>query len=166
LFSLCSNSGMTDRPASWRMPTPRQMEKLAAEAAESRPCLLRLRMRRFLPNIGIRCSRILAPARPASKSGSDHFLRSSVTCCASPAAAASASWKSRRSMRSASTEEKRSGKLSRSGCWMIPVSSGPGAMRTTGAGRISRRSRSGLPIRFLCAWMSRTTPPRNRSQTR
>jgi hypothetical protein len=32
LFSLCSNSGMTDRPASWRMPTPKQMEKLAAEA--------------------------------------------------------------------------------------------------------------------------------------
>src|SRR3954462_8315255 len=26
-------SGMTDRPASWRMPTPKQMEKLAAEAA-------------------------------------------------------------------------------------------------------------------------------------
>ncbi|MBH5391762.1 hypothetical protein [Bradyrhizobium diversitatis] len=24
---------MTDRPASWRMPTPKQMEKLAAEAA-------------------------------------------------------------------------------------------------------------------------------------
>jgi hypothetical protein len=29
---------MTDRPASWRMPTPRQMEKLAAEAAR-RPSL-------------------------------------------------------------------------------------------------------------------------------
>jgi hypothetical protein len=28
---------MTDRPASWRMPTPRQMEKLAAEAARQRP---------------------------------------------------------------------------------------------------------------------------------
>src|SRR4051812_30542653 len=36
LFSLCSNSGMTDRPASWRMPTPKQMEKLAAEAARRR----------------------------------------------------------------------------------------------------------------------------------
>ena len=27
---------MTDRPASWRMPTPKQMEKLAAEAVRSR----------------------------------------------------------------------------------------------------------------------------------
>jgi hypothetical protein len=32
LFLLCSNSGMTDRPASWRMPTPKQMEKLANAA--------------------------------------------------------------------------------------------------------------------------------------
>jgi hypothetical protein len=32
MFLLCSNSKMTDRPASWRMPTPKQMEKLAAEA--------------------------------------------------------------------------------------------------------------------------------------
>jgi hypothetical protein len=28
---------MTDRPASWRMPTPRQMEKRAAEAARKPP---------------------------------------------------------------------------------------------------------------------------------
>src|SRR3984957_15226261 len=33
LFSLCSNSGMTDRSASWRMPTPKQMEKQAIAAA-------------------------------------------------------------------------------------------------------------------------------------
>jgi NMD protein affecting ribosome stability and mRNA decay len=33
MFLLCSNCGMADRPASWRMPTPKQMEKLAAEAA-------------------------------------------------------------------------------------------------------------------------------------
>ena len=32
LFLLCSNFRMTDRPASWRVPTPKQMEKLAAEA--------------------------------------------------------------------------------------------------------------------------------------
>src|ERR1700733_13801196 len=30
---LCSNRDMTDRPASWRMPTEKQMEKLAAMAA-------------------------------------------------------------------------------------------------------------------------------------
>jgi hypothetical protein len=33
LFSLCSSLKMTDRPASWRMPSSKQMEKLAAEAA-------------------------------------------------------------------------------------------------------------------------------------
>jgi hypothetical protein len=30
MFSVCSTAPMTDRPASWRMPTPKQMEKLAA----------------------------------------------------------------------------------------------------------------------------------------
>jgi hypothetical protein len=30
MFLVCSNSAMTDRPASWRMPTPKQMEKMAA----------------------------------------------------------------------------------------------------------------------------------------
>jgi hypothetical protein len=29
-FLICSIRGMADRPASWRMPTPKQMEKLAA----------------------------------------------------------------------------------------------------------------------------------------
>jgi hypothetical protein len=33
MFLICSNRPMADRPASWRMPTPKQMEKLAAEAA-------------------------------------------------------------------------------------------------------------------------------------
>jgi hypothetical protein len=31
MFLLCSIWVMTDRPASWRMPTPKQMERLAAE---------------------------------------------------------------------------------------------------------------------------------------
>jgi len=30
MFLLCSIGGMTDRPASWRMPTPKQMEQMAA----------------------------------------------------------------------------------------------------------------------------------------
>ena len=33
MFLLCSSHGMIDRPASWRMPTPKQMEKLAIAAA-------------------------------------------------------------------------------------------------------------------------------------
>src|ERR1700677_2643498 len=32
---------MTDRPASWRMPTPRQMEKLAAAAVDRQACATR-----------------------------------------------------------------------------------------------------------------------------
>src|SRR5258708_28103755 len=62
LFLLCSNLRMTDRPASWRMPTPKQMEKLAAEATPGgRRPPLRLRMRPSPPSIGIRCSKTLAP---------------------------------------------------------------------------------------------------------
>jgi hypothetical protein len=37
MFLICSANGMTDRPASWRMPTPKQMEKLAA-AVGRQPC--------------------------------------------------------------------------------------------------------------------------------
>jgi hypothetical protein len=33
MFLLCSKCEMTDRPASWRMPSPKQIEKLAAAAA-------------------------------------------------------------------------------------------------------------------------------------
>ena len=36
MFLICSNASMTDRPASWRMPTPGQMEKLAAVGREPR----------------------------------------------------------------------------------------------------------------------------------
>lgn len=35
MFLICSICGMTDRPASWRMPTPKQMEKLAAAAGRN-----------------------------------------------------------------------------------------------------------------------------------
>jgi hypothetical protein len=37
LFLLCSIPEMTDRPASWRMPTPKQMEKLAAAVRKPGP---------------------------------------------------------------------------------------------------------------------------------
>jgi hypothetical protein len=36
LFLLCSNSDMNDQPASWRMPTPKQMEKLASSGLPAR----------------------------------------------------------------------------------------------------------------------------------
>jgi len=37
LFLLCSNASMSDRPASWRMPSAKQMEKPPPEAAGSIP---------------------------------------------------------------------------------------------------------------------------------
>ena len=37
LFLLCSNASMSDRPASWRMPGAKQMEKPPPEAAGSIP---------------------------------------------------------------------------------------------------------------------------------
>ena len=51
---------MSDRPASWRMPTPRQMEKLAVEAAR-RGCVGDLRPDENLPEDYWRV--ILADAR-------------------------------------------------------------------------------------------------------
>lgn len=51
---------MSDRPASWRMPTPRQMEKLAVEAAR-RGCVSDLRPDDNLPEDYWRA--ILADAR-------------------------------------------------------------------------------------------------------
>ncbi|OSI65182.1 hypothetical protein BSZ21_21880 [Bradyrhizobium canariense] len=40
---------MTDRPASWRMPTPKQMDKMAAAAARSAPATGRLAPEQDLP---------------------------------------------------------------------------------------------------------------------
>ena len=37
LFLLCSNAGMSDRPASWRLPSAKQMEKPLFEAVGSIP---------------------------------------------------------------------------------------------------------------------------------
>jgi hypothetical protein len=39
LFLLCSIYCMADRPASWRMPTSKQMEKLASAAARKPACM-------------------------------------------------------------------------------------------------------------------------------
>jgi len=37
MFMICSNHEMTDRPASWRMPTPKQMEKMARLVGRKAP---------------------------------------------------------------------------------------------------------------------------------
>src|ERR1700730_15331041 len=91
LFLLCSKSRMSDRPASWRMPTPKQMEKLAAEAVRGPAAPAAAPDAPLSPrNTGNRCSRTLAQAPTAPQYGSDRLQRFSVTCCASRAAAASA----------------------------------------------------------------------------
>ena len=84
----------------------------------------RLRTKRFQTSIGILFSRILAPAT-AYGCDNENFLKSSVTCCASPAAAASARWKSRPLMRSAYTAAMRSGRMSHSGFWTRRASDAP-----------------------------------------
>ena len=140
---------MTDRPASWRMPTPKQMEKLAAGAARKPGPSPMLPSR---PNIGIRSLKILAPTRPGPSFGNDVLRRSSATCCASPAGAASGPSKSRRPVRSDCMAATRSGRTWRSGCSTTPASSAQAGMKKTGAGRRSRRrSRSGSPIGSLIA---------------
>ena len=158
---------MTDRPASWRMPTPKQMEKLAVQAARRRGRPLPPRMRPFRPNTGNRYSKTLAPARPGPRCGSDVFRKFSATSCASPAAAASGPSKSRPPMRSDCMAATRSGKTSRSDCSTTPVNSAPEDTKKTGAGRDST-SPSRHPS-LVCAWMSgwrqNTTPRRCQAET-
>jgi hypothetical protein len=43
LFSLCSNHAMNDHPASWRMPTPKQMEKPASGQLRTSRAMILLR---------------------------------------------------------------------------------------------------------------------------
>jgi hypothetical protein len=100
------------------MPTPKQMEKLAVEAA-----------RRQSPHCGSGsspCGPILGIGTqrpPGPGFGSGVFRRCSATYCAFPAAAASGPWKSRLPMQSDCMAVTRSGRSSRSGCSTTPASS-------------------------------------------
>ena len=77
MFTLCSNEAMTDPRAGACRP-PKQMERLAAEAATRRALPQQLRVRRSRPNTGSRYSKILAPARPGPRCGSDSYRKFSV----------------------------------------------------------------------------------------
>ncbi|MGY2849156.1 hypothetical protein ACVIWU_000962 [Bradyrhizobium sp. USDA 4509] len=127
------------------MPTPKQMEKLTAEADR----------RRAPPAAGPDAplpaeywESVLKDPRAGAtvaQAGSDAFRKSRPTCCASPAAGASGPWKSRPPMPSACMAPTLSGGTSRSGCSTTPASSAPAGMKKTGAGPRSRhRSRSGF----------------------
>ena len=143
--------GMTDRPASWRMPTPKQMEKLAAEAAR-RPGPSAAAPDAPLP--AEYWESVLKDPRAGAtgpRCGSDVFRKFSATFCVSPAAAASEPWKSKLPMQSDCMAATRSGRMSRSGCSTTPASSALAGMKKTGAGQRSRRRSplSGSPLRLV-----------------
>jgi hypothetical protein len=121
------------------MPTPKQMEKLAAESGGRLGRSAAAPDAPSRPNTGNRYSKTLAPARPGPGCGRDVFRKFSAADCASPTAAASGPWKSRLPMQSDCMAATRSGRTSRSGCSTTPASSAPAGMKKTGAGRRSRR---------------------------
>jgi hypothetical protein len=130
---------MTDRPASWRMPTPNQMEKLAAEAVR-RPAVPAAAPNEALPpHIGTRCLETLAPARPAPRCGNDVFRRSSA-CAARllPALERTVEIQIVDAVRPYAG--RRSGRRSRSGSSTIRASNAQDDTKRTGAGRVSRSS--------------------------
>ena len=145
VFLLCPIDGMTDRPASWRMPTPKQIERLAAEA-ESEARVAGRRARGAAP------ARILAitasgPPSPLQQSENPseevvrdtaHLLR--VAC--------------RRCGRTVEIQKVDAVRLygrtglagnRANGCSTTPASNGPAATKKTAAGRrsISRRRAAG-----------------------
>lgn len=136
-------TAMTDRPASWRMPTPKQMEKLAASMgrapARERPlgpgddipegyCR---------PSSTMPMSTLLMPDVQARASAS---ARSRSTFCEFRATGASALLKSRRPTRSACTASRPDGRRLRSDCWTTPVRTELADTRRTAAGRPSSLS--------------------------
>src|SRR5437016_5783730 len=132
---------MTDRPASWRMPAPKQMEKLAAEAAR------RPRRSASVPESATP-GRILGidSQRPSRRrdGGPDemrqrglseiqrHVLRVSCRRCERTV-----------EIQTADAVRLYGGnavwKTSRSGCLITPASSAPAGIKKTGAGQRSRR---------------------------
>ena len=167
MFLVCSNRGMTDRPASWRMPTPKQMEKLAA-AVGKEP------RRTPTPGPGDEMppeywQAVLddphADASPMTPGPSDPdaaAVRNSPACAAGRLLAAAAGpSRSRRPMPSGSTGPRRSGRTSDSACWTTPASSGPAATKRTAAGPRSssrRRAAGPLPESWMSGWRRNITP--------
>ena len=121
------------------MPTPKQMEKLAAEAARRPAPPAAAPDAPLLAEYWESYSKALAPARPGPRCGSDVFRKFSATCCGSPAVAASGPSKSKLPMQSDYMAATLSGRTSRSGCSTTPASSAPADMNKTGAGLRSRR---------------------------
>jgi hypothetical protein len=165
LFLVCSNRDMTDRPSSWRMPTRKQIEKLAATATA----------RGNVPPTGTPGPGDEMPPEywqavlehvaadggpPAPRSGRSGCPMYNDICCGSPAAAAAAPSKSRRQMPSAYTAPRPSGRPSGNACSTTPVSSGPAGTKKTAAGlRSSSRRRAGpLSASWMAGWRRNIIP--------
>ncbi len=127
------------------MPTPKQMEKLAADAAR-RPSPSTADSDASFP--AEYWESVLKDPRAGTTEAQmrlrrvseiqRHVLRVSCRRCEGP-------WKSRPPMPSACMAPTQFGRTSRSGCSTTPASSGPAGMKKTGAGqRLRCRSRSGF----------------------
>jgi len=129
---------MTDRPASWRMPTPKQMEKLAGEAR--RPSVHAAAPDEALPTEYweslLQDPRAGNGVRMRQRKLSEiqhHVLRVSCRRCER---IVERPW-----MLSASSAATPSGKMSRSGSWTTGANNAPADTKKTAAGRRSRRHR-------------------------
>src|SRR5438034_2401222 len=154
---------MSDRPASWRMPTPKQMEKLAAEAAR-RPGPSASASDAPLP--AEYWESVLKDPR-ADATGAQLRLRrlSEIQRHVLPVSC-------RRCERTVEIQTADAVRLyggnavwktSRSGCLITPASSAPAGMKKPGAGQRSRRH---SPLRSDLLQLSITRALRGRSGAR
>jgi hypothetical protein len=121
---------MTDRPASWRMPTPKQMEKLAAEAAGKSANTAPAPNESLPPEYWDSVLKTLVPAQPTPRRRqrrlseiSRHVLR--VSC--------------RRCERTVEIQTVDAVRLYGGDAKTTPVSSAPADTKKTGASQVSRQ---------------------------
>ena len=144
---------MTDRPASWRMPTPKQMEKLAAAVG---------REPRRIPTPGPGDAMppeyweavLRDPLADASPMPPGRLDPDAAAVRNSPARSEGVVLPLRPHRRDPEGRcrpplraRRRSGRTSVSGCWTTPASSEPAAMKRTAAGRCSNECGRTQPIR-------------------
>lgn len=130
----------SDQPASWRMPTPKQMEKLAAEQARA---LARSEpvsdARRHRSRGGKACCRTRAlPASLGCRSHSAGYLKSPGTCSVSTACVAIVPLRFRRPTRSSFSDRMRCTETWRFVCSATLADIDRDGLRRMGAGRIGR----------------------------
>ena len=122
-----------------RGPIPRAMSTQAE--ASRKPALPAGAPGEPLPlNTGYRCSKTPEPSQAVCKPVRRGCPRFSATFCGCPVAAVCESSKSRRPMRSACMDLRRSGRMSDRGCSTTPASNGPAATKRTAAGPRSNES--------------------------